>query len=424
MRQIYLACAATALAITQLLHANPPATAPPAPQPMATSLLDDLQRRLNSADPAERATAQKELAGIGDLWLQPDMLLKLADAVSDPELRGIFRQRADLLTARTSERNAMNLPAISIPLKNGHMPELATALNTALDTTIFKPNTNGQPGVFNIDAAGKPLWNLFQTLQEQQPFSLQSSGNNSLALTAGTPGVRQFSISGPSILYAGTLTTRRNINLQKPDAPTRSFNANLTMFMDPRVPLLRVASFKVIKAQDELGHDLQPQSGGTGNAPSNMFTQNVTLTPPDAMGKMMSLSCDVTATIQTAASEVKIDDLQHNLDKPITIGGRSIHFTQFDIKIPQIAIDATVAQLPPEAGGARGPVAGNGTNRLTYRLIDAAGKVAWTYSSAGNIKLTVTDALPSTPPYQLQISAVKQTQDLNLHFDLQNIPIP
>jgi hypothetical protein len=391
----------------------------PVPAPAADPWLQELQKRLASADPAERAAAEKQLASVGAIWQQPDLLQKMSEATADLELKNLFLQRAGILRTRTAERDAMNLPPISLNLRNAGFNELADAFNTSLDTDIFRPNPNNNPpGTFNLDAKDKPFWEVFRQLQEQQPFLVQNSGNG-LGFYSTQTGIRNFAVSGPAILYPQNITYRRYYNPQSTEPPNVSLNITFNIMVDPRVVVSRITSFSISKAADELGHSLaRPGQTASTTAQSNLTGIGLSLQAVEGMGKKLDLECDARIAIQTAAIEAAQDDIQKNLNKDITLGRRTIRISTFTLQPTMINVQANVNQV-------RTAAAGEDPNALIqYRVLDATGRSIWSFSSPGGFSTSANVAAGSTGPYRLQVSTASKTQDIPVHFDLKDIPLP
>ncbi len=396
---------------------TPAATTAPAMDPF----LQALQTRLNSTDPTERSAAQKEMTAIAEIWQHPEMLDKLAAATSDPELRGLFQQRANLLRARTAEKDAMNLPPISLTLHNAGFPELAAALNTALDTALFQSNTNGTPGNFTIDAQNKPFWEVFRTLQEQQPFSAQNS-NGGLSLYGNPLGIHNFAVSGPAMLYAMNVGYRRTVNLQTDAPPNIGVTLSLGLMVDPRVVAERFTNFSITKAADELGHNLLQQPMNTNGIFVQSNTTNLGFGLPAlvGMGKRLALTADARIAIQTSFIEVAQDDVEHNLNKDMVLGNRIIRISAFTTSPNLIRVQWNVSR------SAAATITLQDANAIIqYRALDANGKLVWSYSIPGNSGGVAAPLAPgSVAPYRLVARMTDKTQDINVHFDLQDIPLP
>lgn len=391
----------------------------PASAPAADPWLQELQKRLASADASERAAAEKQLASVGAIWQQPDLLQKMSEATNDPELKNLFLQRAGILRARTAERDAMNLPPISLNVRNAGFAELADAFNASLDTDIFRPNPNNNPsGTFNLDAKDQPFWEIFRQLQEQQPFTVQNSGNG-LSFYNNQMGIRNFAASGPAMLYAQNISYRRYFNPQLSDPPNVSLSISLSMMVDPRVVVSRFTSFSISKATDDLGHSLlRPGQTTSGTAQSNTTSFGFSLQAVEGMGKKLAIECDARIAIQTAAIEAAQDDIQKNLNKDIALGHRMIRISSFNVQPTMINVQANVNQARPVAAGE------DPSGVIQYRVIDATGKSIWSFSSPGGFGNSSNIPAGSTAPYRLQVRTASKTQDISVHFDLKDIPLP
>jgi hypothetical protein len=390
----------------------------PASAPALDPWLADLQKRLRSTDAGEREAAQKQLAAMAGIWQQPEMLEKMAEATSDLELKNQFLQRAELVRNRRAEKDAMNLPPISLSVKNAGFPELGDALNSALDTDIFKSNLNsGMSGSYTLDVKNKPFWEMFELLQQQQGFALQNN-NGGWSFYNNGPGIRNYAVDGPALLWPMNGSLRRTVNVQTTEPPQTNFSLTLGLIVDPRITVARISNFRVARAADELGHDLLRPGQNNNNmyVQSNISNVGASLLSVEGMGKQVALACDMRLGIGAAFAEAAQDDIQKNLNKDIVIGNRTVRISGLSIQPNSMNVQVNVQT--------QGGQAGEQPSVIQYRLIDANGKVAWSYSSPGSFGQGSSPNTTTTSPYRLMLRTATKVEDINLHFELKNVPLP
>src|SRR4051794_7279317 len=110
---------AALLVVTPLTSTFPAHAATPAPAPAAVASplaqdTQDLLKRLESTNPAERQAAEKQLKAMIELFNQPEVLKQLTDATPDTELKSFFKGRIAQLKAHEEERLAANLPGVTL----------------------------------------------------------------------------------------------------------------------------------------------------------------------------------------------------------------------------------------------------------------------------------------------------------------------
>ncbi len=392
----------------------------PASAPAMDPWVQDLQKRLSSADAGERDAAKKELAAIASIWQQPEMMQKLAESTDDLELKNLFLQRADLVKSRQAEKDAMNLPPISLSVKNAGFPELAEALNTALDTDMVKGSQNsGISGSFTLEVKNKPFWEVFQMLQEQTPFAVQNNGSGWGFYNNGA-GIRNYAVNGPAMLWPMNGSFRRSLNLQTTEAAQTNLNITLGVIIDPRMSVSRLTNFRVISATDELGHHLERPglNPGTQYMQNNITNLSASLQSVEGLGKLATLVCEMRAGVGTAFVEATQDDIQKNLTKDIPIGNRMVRINNLTITPTQINLGGSINQSQPVPPGTDPNI------MIQYRILDANGKSVWSYSSPGGFSNSMQLTTPTTGPYRLVARMATKIEDINLHFELKDVPLP
>jgi hypothetical protein len=428
------AMAAAIMATAAFVQAGAPTAAPPATAATiavtatttATAPQDpftqDLLSRLNSADPAQRDAARKQLGVIANLWQQPEILKQMSEATTDKEIQALIEQRLNELKAKQAQVDLMHLPPISLNVSGATLPQLATALNDALNPPLKIMSVgSANLGNWTLDVKDKPFWDVFAALTQQQALSFSSGGTQLRLMRSGT-AIRRYALDGPAIAYVNSINYSRSVALQTPtgERPSpASLSVTVIVAADPRVRVTRFQNLSLLSATDDAGNTLaRPgmNSGSYINTTANQINQSLSLTPPENLGKTLSLTLESRIMAQATDLMTSISDVQNNVDKPVTLGGRTFRVARFDAPAGgaiQLQITATTVQ--PQPGGT--------TPRVTYQLTDGTGRSVWSATSAGSLSAGIGSGA-AAGPYKLEIRMPDKTIELPLHFELKDIPLP
>lgn len=383
----------------------------------------DLLSRLNSADPAQREAAKKELADIAKVWQQADLLRQMAEVTGDKDMQGLIDQRLNELKAKQALADVMHLPPISLNVTGANLAQLATALNEALNPEVKLTATRSAAGNWTLEAKDKPFWEVFVALTQQRPLSFNGSAGQIILMPNGT-AIRRYALDGPAIAYVSSINYSRNMALQRPHGEEEASPASLTVIVtvavDPRVRVNRIQDLALIAGTDDAGNTLvRPGQGGGGSigTTSNEIGQSYSLTVPDNPGKTMTLVCEGRLVVQATEATTTIHDVQNSLDKPVTLGGRTFRVTRLDAAGGgplQMQITATINQPRPTAGTL--------TENVRYSLKDGGGRSVWSGAGAGSI--SVVGGNGAAGPYDLEIHVPDKTVEIPVHFELKDVPLP
>ena len=396
-----------------------PAAAPGAATVPPDPFTQDLLNRLNSADPAQREAAKKELGDIAKVWQQADILKQMGQLTTDKDLQGLIEGRLNDLKARQAMLDMKHLPPISLNVSGANLAQLVTALNEALGPAVKLTATRSAVGNWTLEAKDKPFWEIFAALTQQKPLSFNAGSGQSVLVSSGT-AIQRYAQDGPAIAYVGAINFNRSIALQSPDgegkASPASLTAAVTVAVDPRVRVSQIQGFTLVSATDDAGHSLmKPGAGGGSGTRGNFITTQFALAAPENLGKAMTLVFEARVTATVTEFAASIDDVQKNVDKPVTLAGRTIRVTRFDVGgTGQAQIDVT---LQPELQGKA-----DGRAMINYALVDAKGGTVWTGSTTGRTSATIGGA--ANGPYRLELRLPGKTMELPVHFELKDIPLP
>lgn len=413
--------------------ANLPTIRAAAPAPPAPPVnMQELIARLKSADPAQRQAAMQQMGFLNDLLRQPEILKSLVETTTDTDLKSFFQDRLDELKGQEEARIAANPPPISLSLKDASFREMVDALNDALQiadssSKLVVNDANNAGGTFSLTAKEQPFWQIFTALQQQHPIDLLSSPTTGTTITNNRNGARPFAIDGSVIAFLDNLSYQRYVDLQSGDKPTRqsTFAIRLSLGIDPRVHISRLKMPTITKAVDDLGHEWTTPSTAVSSptyAPSEIAfsSRSLTLTVPANPGKTLSFTCDSGVELALASKLVTIDDVAANVDKPISVAGRTIRINSFSVSPTGMASISVNSSIDP--GFVRtGPDANPTTAALT--IFDSTGKRLWSFTLSGGVGGSF-QASNSTPPYKMEIRAATKTTQLPLHFEFRDVALP
>jgi hypothetical protein len=409
--------------------ATPAQTVPAATTTAATTpapgdpFAQDLLSRLNSADPAVRDAAKKELATIADLWQQPEILRQMNSITSDKDIQELIEQRLNDLKAKQAQWDLTHLPPISLTVNGANLTDLVTALNDALNPTVKLTAPRTTIGNWTLDVKDKPFWEVFALLSQQRPLSF-GGGAGQLTLMPSGYAIRQYATDGPAIAYVSSVNYSRTIALQTAagERPSpASLSVMITVAVDPRLRVNRFQSPSLVAATDDAGHSLvRPGSGGGGySTGSNQLSTSFSLQPPDNLGKTMSLTCETRLVVQATERSTTISDIQSNLNKPIAVGGRTIRVSRFEETGSSIQFQFNATLDQPRIGPT-----GDANASITYVVIDGSGRTVWSGSSPSSIGGGIGLGAATSGPYKLEIHVPDKTIEVPVHLELKDVPLP
>jgi len=391
----------------------------PAPVPMDT-FTKDLLDRLNSTDAARRDAAQKQLANIANVWQQPEILNKMLEQTTNPELKAAIQDRLDDIKSKQMQVDIQHLPNISLSVNGANLPELSTAFNAALHSsnpflTTGIPTGNGS---FTLDAKEKPFWEIWIALTQQQPLNISSSPTG-LRLMNGGSAIRRYAIDGPAMAYVNNINYQRNTNLQTQNGDPvsgSSMSAQVVVGVDPRIRVARM-QFLTTTAVDDNGRNLTPRTGGSSFSGTNtlFFNNTIQFQPDENFGKAMNMTIE--ARMSAVASEKigTIKDLENNPNGSVTVAGKTISITRFQVNGNSISLQVNSNVNNP---------GGDAAMRASVILLDSTGKAVWSFQLAGGGVGTTVQAAGSTGPYRLEAHIPDKTIDIPLKFELKDVPLP
>jgi hypothetical protein len=121
-----------------------------------------------------------------------------------------------------------------------------------------------------------------------------------------------------------------------------------------------------------------------------------------------------------ASKLVTIDDVAANIDKPISVAGRTIRISAFSVSptgTGNISVNSSPDSTLVRTGSE--PYA----NNAALTLLDSTGKRVWGFTVSGGVGGSF-PAANSTPPYKLEIRAATKTTQIPLRFEFRDIPLP
>lgn len=414
-----------ALCAAAPLQARAPASPAVVTPDAQRALADDLRRRLNSPNLAERQGAERELASVAAVLNDAELLNRVAASSADQQTRELLLQRINQLRARgtaapvAATLTGGALPPISIKVQQASMAQVVDALNTALNTEakITAPNVGGP---FTLDVQDKPFWEVVTALQAQAPFNL--GAGTRISFSSLQANLRPHAIDGPMIMYVTAVNYSRTVNLQTmPDpTPRNEFTMILLQAIDPRLPPSTFAIPTLSKVVDDLGNEFTPlPSQGTSAITGLSRSYSIPFNAPARIGKSLSFIADTalgagpgSASPATFILAAQIDDVKKRLNESVAIPGGTFQVTQFEESNGQIRIRVAL-QMTTRATGVR----------ATCALLDSAGVRIWN----GNVTTSL-NTVVATPnaggPYKLEIRTAADAGEKKFRFEFKNIPLP
>ncbi|HLJ96049.1 MAG TPA: hypothetical protein VKU02_22935 [Gemmataceae bacterium] len=245
------------------------ADAPP-PKPPAPPRIESLIGQLADQDFRRRAAATRALAALGTEALPA---LQQARSHPDPEVR----RRLDELIPPMERMLALAPKQITLHMTNRPIREIFGELSK--QTGYKFAGLENQPGeqnkqVYTFDFDGVPFWQAMDQVCEAGGFVLQQNyqSDDSLRLFYQPDSYVPFvSYDGAfKVIPTGFNYSRSNhfaqIMRNRPDQQRfESLHVNLTLAVEPKLPILRVGSVRLSMAEDEERHSMLPAGTETAN---------------------------------------------------------------------------------------------------------------------------------------------------------------
>jgi hypothetical protein len=398
----------------------------------------ELLNRLKSSNAAEREAAHKQLDSIVGLLQSPEMLARLEESTADVDLKDFFAARISQMKAKEEERRITHLPLISLDVTDANMTQLAAALNDALGTPNKFTGINSGKRVFTLKAENQTFWEIFVALSQQQPLSIQSMGGSTMRLTPSGNPIRRYAVNGPVMAYVNNVSYQRNHRLQNPDAGdswgtfpnNQAFLAiNVMCLMDPRVHISGYTYPTLLSAVDDAGNTYMVPRGGNSsftNAPVGSINHSFSIPAPDKLGKSLNLVCEIRIAAATSELTGALDDIENNLNKPVTVGTRTFRVLRFN---PQGTSGNYALQLNvTDDSGGTSLVPGRtipNSGLIPYTLRDSTGRAILNINAPGSGMFTLNVPVPGvTGPFKLEFHVPGKTNEIPLRFELKDVPLP
>jgi hypothetical protein len=417
--------ATTAPAPGARVPASAPAAPPTAAEAPATIPAEDLARwqptvtKLASEDFAERQAAQKELdkARMRD---RPT-LKALAEAATDAEVKARLLKRYEDI----EEEAATNPPPISIDVKDAPLSTVVDALNKEMGVH-FNSYNNGN-GLYTLKAVDEPFWDVFMKLSQQSELMIQPY--QGLQIMQSRPGIHVGLRSGSFLFIPQTVNYQQSVDLQR-DAgqqvqpPTLSFT--WAVAVDPRIKVASYSPDSLVSVVDDTGTEMLKQrfNGGINRTMISrgqmMFSQSVALESTNNAKKIASAKGVLHLTVVTAEQKIEIADMEKQGRTPITIAGRTLTVTRFQVQNGSVSMDATLSQTPAanRVNGAD-PLANSGVG-LT--LIDHEDRTVYTTTIMGGFGGGFGGQYKT--PIRAVITVPLKVKAVEIPFEFKDLPLP
>ena len=420
--------------------AAPEKPAPAAPVAPNDPFTRELLNRLDSADLARRDAARNELADIAGMMQQPEILQKLQESTIDQGLKALFQQRLNEIKAKEDEERFANPPPISLSVKNVTLPFVVASLNGALKgPVVFESysinNTIPSKQTFTLEVKDKPLWEVLNALQDQQPIELDANGASAMRLTVmGTRALRRYAIAGPAMAFVTSITYQRALSLKaSTSSAPPTLSVGVAIAIDPRMQALGCTAPDAVNAVDDEGRILAHVKAAeviTPLKPTNFYSQSLALAAPDRPGKSLALAFNTTIITTVGDTLVALDDLIQSVDKPFVVGNQTLRIDLGKqilgpvLPNPQPATIILNISATPIAGmPAPAP-----NNVVSYSVFDASGHKLLSSSlrmeSMANKHTTTFSTGNALAPYKVEFHVPGRRFDIPVHFELKDLPMP
>jgi len=268
MARLICLAAVMGFGIASALHAD---TAPP--RHVAGPSVEQLVNQLADKDYRTRDKASKALAGMG-----ADALPELLKVRSHPDPE--VRRRLDEIIPPLERSLTLMPKKVTLHMTNKPIRAVLTELSKQTGYKIapfdgqINPATDKAVYTFHFDKL--PFWEALDRVCEASGMALQQNywGDDSLHLLSQDSYVPFNSYIGPfKVMATGFFYNRNNNfgqvlrnNIQQAQQGSESLNVNLTIAVEPKLPIIKVGPVKLTLAEDEEKHSMLPVNDVNGNA--------------------------------------------------------------------------------------------------------------------------------------------------------------
>jgi hypothetical protein len=303
-------------------------------------------------------------------------------------------------------------PPISISLQNATFRQAVDALNNALSPEIpitLSGNQENRP--ISLELKDKPFWEVFEAIQAQSPFDVQE-GSRGFVIRRNGQGIRQFERIGGMMLCITQIAYSRNISGQnRPgDAvqPPR-MQVSFCAVVDPRIHIVRRGPITVLRVIDDGGQEMPVSNSTSGmtNQESNCWTQALTWSAPEKLGKKMTIQCTYSFTAQNGETEIALDDIENKKDQAFEFGSRRLRIARCELNNRRLSIQVAPADEQPEP------------QKMSMTITDGTGAAAATIQGL-NGQVTVAGG----GPYKLTLKGPNLQEVNTKTFAFEDVIIP
>lgn len=223
--------------------------------------VDRVLDQLSSDDFATRKKAQDALVQFGEPALT--RLHSAVQSTNDPEARSRIKTAIQII-----ERKSPNVPTrISLHLHNASPKDALAAIEAQSGVKLRQwPENIWQYGpikTVTLNMSDGTYWTAMRGLCDQAELTLQMFGyNQPLQIQRGnSTWSRALSVQdGPYLVVAESISKGQSISLDKPNEVQRSGSVNLSLWPEPKVPVLKYASEPTVYSMvDETGTSVLPK---------------------------------------------------------------------------------------------------------------------------------------------------------------------
>jgi len=354
-----------------------------------------------------------------------------ADAKLAPELAAKFK--AKLVTL-----NVTNMPALQA------MTELAKVsgytIKPAYDN-VFS-NGNRRPGNITISAVDQPFWSVFRDICVQGNISIYNNGGESDRTIRIAPGNYNgpsgmrgtVSIKGPFMFVPTYLERENSIHMASPNKVNRNIYVQSQMYVEPSATIAEMSYDPIVdEATDDHGNSMA--SDKLANRPTNMqqsrgigsycrMSMRYPTTNPGS--HITTIKGHIAAMVAGGGGgTLEAPDPLNAAETTKTVAGRSITFHSLKKEGSRYVLELVMHR-------------GDGDTQQFYRsfnaplvchLTDAKDEEATSYMMGGSgngdsITRRFGFDAGANPPTKLVVDVPGGLQQIDIPFELANLPLP
>jgi hypothetical protein len=428
----------------------------PGSRTSARPTVEECLKRLSDGDPAVRAEAAREISNLG---VEALPRLREGRSSQDPETR----RRLDELIPLLERKFLLSPKTVSLHMTNRSMRDVLNEISKQTGYKIAPWEAGFVPGPMGGQAANGPVytfqfdklpfWQALDRVCESSGMVLQQNywGDDYLRLAAADSYVPFSSYSGPFKVMAVGFSYNRNNNFaEMPRDPhhrggqmSENLAVNLSIAVEPRLPIIRLGMPKIAEALDGENHSLLPtaQDSSPGAASQRYYSGGSYRTYVQQVQANLAWPSKTARTVKIIRGMIPVSILADQTpsvitEKVLSAKGKKFKLTGASFHIEDVQ-DLGGKQYQIRVGiteeGKENPNDWTRINTLQQRLelLDAKGnKYHFYFSSMSNngssvqATLMVQPPAPNVGPPARLVFHAWHLLDTEVAFEFQGLPLP